>query len=375
MTGALTHLRRISIAVILALATTASLSIQNVNAATVSQSTPIPLLLAGVTGTPLTFVVSAKSEDCASGTCLQLQRTSDNGASFTTLHLPPISMVSGSSLGNLGELMFVNPTDGYANLNVGDFFVWYATTDGAQSWHRVRVAPGESILELAPTHHELYAVIARCTKKYVCTDYRIARSTLTASKWTTEVVPKPLSAGNFALDVYNSNVWANIQGPQSPLLFASNDEGQKFSELSTSPLASVNACNLIPMSPSSLWAECPTGMDVSFFLSNNAGAHWTSISRYAYSGTGGGAFDPVSRSLAYLNFGTYTGRAKDLYVITDSGHKVTAVGNLACTSTNYLVFSDATRGLAICQKNGMEESTYLLRTSDGGRAWTKVNLS
>jgi hypothetical protein len=178
------------------------------------------------------------------------------------------------------------------------------------------------------------------------------------------------------LDVYDADVWANLQGPRLPLLFTSHNGGRTFTESSKPLLGSVSACNLTPMSPTAVWAECPTGMLVSFFYSSDAGVHWTSISRYEYAGTGGGAFDPVSSSLAYLNYGTFSGRAKDLYVITNSGHTMTAVGNLACSSTNYLVFSDATRGLTICQKNFTDSSsTYLLRTLDGGRSWTKVRLS
>ena len=72
------------------------------------------------------------------------------------------------------------------------------------------------------------------------------------------------------------------------------------------------------MSPTALWAECPTGMLASFFYSGDAGVHWTSVSRYEYSGTGGGAFDPVSSSLAYLDFGPYASRAKDLSSIASS---------------------------------------------------------
>jgi len=373
MNGALDHTKRRLISAVLAIGIVGFFLVQTV--ATASQSTPVPLLLTGVTGTPLAFVVSAKSVDCASWRCLQLQRTSDNGSSFTRLNLPPISSVKGN-LGNLGELIFANSTDGYASLSEANSFVWYATTDGGRTWHRESVAPGESILQLAPTHHELYAVIAKCVKQYTCSDYRIARSTLNAGTWTTEGLPAPLSKGDFALDVYDSNVWANLQGPRLPLLFTSHNEGRSFTESSKPLLGSVSACNLTPMSPTAVWAECPTGMLVSFFYSDDAGVEWTSISRYEYAGTGGGAFDPVSSSLAVLNFGTFTTRAKDLYVITNSGHSMTAVGNLACTSTNNLVFSNATHGLTICQKNGSAVSTtYLLRTSDGGRDWTKVSLS
>ena len=375
MDGALTHMRQHLIAVVLVIATICSFLVHTDNAATASPSTPVPLLLTGVTGTPITFVVSAKSVDCASGGCLQLQRTSDNGDHFTTLHLPPISSARGSTVGNLSELIFNNSMDGFASLNVANSIVWYATTNGAETWHRVSVASGASILQLAPTHHELYAVIAHCVKKYTCTDYRMARSAVSASSWATVALPTQLFTEGFTLAAYGSNVWVNLQGPGSPLLFTSHDKGLTFSRSTASPLASVSGCNLTPMSPHAVWAECPTGMDVSFFYSSDAGAHWISISRYAYGGTGGGAFDPVSSSLAYLNFGTFTTRAKDLYIITNSGHTMTAVGNLACTSTNYLVFSDATRGMTICQKNStVSSSTYLLRTSDGGRSWTKVIL-
>jgi hypothetical protein len=371
----ITNAQRIGVAVAIAFVLIGSVMGNAARAATATRSEPIPLLLTGVKGTTLTFVVVAKSADCSSAGCFQLVRTHDNGATFTTLHLPPISSAPGSSLGNLSQMIFANSTDGYASLDVANSFDWYATTDGAESWQRLSAGPGESIIELVPTHTVLYAVIARCVKAYTCTNYRIAFKSLNGKRWTSESLPKPLSKGNFALAAYGSNVWINLQGPQNPLLFTSHDEGRTFSEQSASPLASVSACGVAPMSSTVLWAECPTGMLVSFFSSVDAGVHWIGVSRYEFSGTGGGTFDPVSSSLAYLNFGPFTTRAKDLYAITNSGHTMIAVGNLACTSTNYLEFHDATHGLVICQKNGFVTSTQLLRTSNGGRNWTKVSLS
>lgn len=373
MAVATSNAKRICIAVAAAFAFIGSMTVNTAQAATAPQSTPIPLLLTGVTGTTLTFVVIAKSADCSSAGCFQLERTTDNGSTFTALHLPPISSAPGSSSGNLSQLIFANSRDGFASLDVANSFDWYVTTDGAESWQRLNAGPGESIIELVPTRTDLYAVVARCVKAYKCANYRIALKSLNGNRWTTESLPELLSKGNFALGAYGSHVWANLQGPRSPLLFTSHDAGRTFSERSTSPLASVSACGVTPMSSTVLWAECPTGMLVSFFSSVDAGVHWISISRYEFSGTGGGAFDPVSSSLAYLNFGPFTKRAKDLYAITNSGHTMTAVGSLACTSTNYLDFSDATHGLVICQKNGFLASTQLLRTSDGGRNWTKVS--
>ena len=377
--GALTHrsLRRLLIAVALLVAATGLATTAHVvNASNTSGPAPVPQLLTGIAGTPLTFVVSTKSVNCGGGPCLQLQRTSDSGAHFTTLHLPPISRAKGNPLGNLSQLIFANSTDGYASLNVTNSFAWYVTTDGARSWHRERAIHGETIVQIAPTHHELYAVIAHCVTKYTCTKYRIARSALTAKKWIVEALPAPLSKGAFALAAYDTNIWANFQGPRTPLLFVSHDEGRTFTQSSAALLASVSACYLTPMSPTALWAECPTGMLASFFYSGDAGVHWTSVSRYEYSGTGGGAFDPVSSSLAYLDFGPYTSRAKDLYSITGSSHKMTPTGNIACSSTNGLIFSDAKHGLAICEQNdtNASASTYLIRTSNGGATWIKVSL-
>ena len=97
-------------------------------------------------------------------------------------------------------------------------------------------------------------------EKYTYTKYRIARSALTAKKWIVEALPAPLSKGAFALAAYDTNIWANFQGPRTPLLFVSHDEGQTFTQSSAALLASVCACYLTPMSPTALWAECPTGM-------------------------------------------------------------------------------------------------------------------
>jgi hypothetical protein len=354
-------------------AATGLMATPTVNAATTSQTREIPQLLTGVAGTPLTFVVSTNNVNCSSQKCLKLEMTSDNGEHFTTLHLPPIAIARGSSTGDLSELIFANEKDGYALLNNAKSFVWYTTSDGAQTWHRLRVASGEEVQQLIPTRGVLYAVLAHCAKEYTCTDYQLARSSLTANRWTIESLPATLSKNDYAFAAFGPNLWANRQGPQGPVLFTSHSAGQTFVE-SSAP-ASVSACELTPMSPKVLWAECPTGNLVSFFYSDNSGGHWTSVSRYAFPGTGGGAFDPVSSSLAFLDFGPYTSRSKDFYAVTDSGHKVTAIANLSCANMSGLVFSNARSGLAICQKTGLAVSTHLIRTSDGGRNWTRVDLS
>ena len=366
--------RRRLTAVLLVVAAAGFVTTHVVNGATPPRKTAIALLLTRVAGTPLTFVVTAQSATCSHQGCFHLLRTVDNGASFTARHLPPISSASGSSLGNLSQLTFANAHDGYASLEVGDSFVWYATTNGARSWRRLSAGPGESIVRLDPTPGELYAIIAHCIRAFTCSNYHLAHSPLAGDRWTKEPVPGPLASGDFSLSASGTNVWINLQGREVPLLFTSHNQGRTFSQRSASSLVSVVACAVTPTSSSVLWAECPTGMLVSFFYSGDAGAKWRSISRYAFAGTGGGTFDPVSSSLAYLDFGPYSKGSKDLYRITNSGKTMRAVGNLACTSTNYLDFVDSTDALAICQMNGSTSSTSLVRTSNGGEVWTKVSV-
>jgi len=67
-----------------------------------------------------------------------------------------------------------------------------------------------------------------------------------------------------------------------------------------------------------LWAQCPSGMDVQFYYSADGGARWTLIDPVSQiSGTGGAYFDPVSNNLGYLGVGLLH---DDLYRITNDAH-------------------------------------------------------
>ncbi len=335
-----------------------------------------PWLVTGVPGTTILYVVRTTSGTCSRGPCLQLERTTVSATRATARRLPPLAPAPGSVLGNLSQLVFANSLDGYAALSGLRSFEWYVTTNGAMSWRRVRFAPGVSLTQLVATGRELYGVVAHCARRYVCTDYRLARSSLDANQWTFSPLPAALAGGHFALAAYGANVWANFDGPNRPQLFVSRDGGRTFTEHAAPLLASVSACDLTPTSATVLWAECPTGMMVSFFYSQNAGSSWAGISRYAFAGTGGGAFDPVSSSLAYLDFGPFTTRPQDLYAIDGPRHTMRAVGNLRCTSADNLVFVDASHGVALCVQNTTSTTTTSLRrTTDGGATWTIMGLA
>lgn len=350
------------------------------SAGTTTKSEPTPLMLIGVAGTPYTFVVSSYSVGCSHEPCLRLQRTSDDGKSFTTLHAPPLTFVSKNPLGNLRQLVFANEQDGYALLsspNGTQLFptYMYVTTDGARTWHRASVGRDDSILSVVATKGNLYADIAHCTNVNKCADYLLARSTLAAMKWTITAMPRLLRVTPYPnyhdMTAFGSDVWVTVVTMKSPLLFTSHDQGRTFTQSLAPKLGAVTACALTAESSSSLWAECPTGMMVSFFYSGDGGAQWTTVNRYGYAGTGGGYFAPVSSSLAYLDYGqTGPSRPRNIFRITNAGRTSTPVGVLRCTGVGGLVFTDSQHGLAICDASYSTSSTYLARTSDGGATWS-----
>jgi hypothetical protein len=374
--------RRITVAAISSLFPLSTLTPLTVGAATPSKSTPVPLMLIGATGTPYTFILSSYSVGCHKASCLELQRTSDGGRHFTSLHLPPLTDRSDSSTGNLRQLVFANQRDGYILLyppKVNQLFPNYmfVTTDGARTWRRASIGRNESILAVDVTQQFLYSEVAHCTAAYTCTNYLLARSSSTALKWTETPLPLDLLrhsyADYFGVAAFGSNVWLTYQGPKRPLLYTSRDAGKTFRVSSAPALGSVTACSLTPESANVIWAECPTGNFVSFFVTVDSGGHWTNFSGPGFAGTGGGSFEPVSGSLAYLDYGLTTAlRPKNLYRITNGGRTSTPVGVLRCSDVQGLVFTDARNGLAICDTNFSSSSTYLARTSDAGATWSHV---
>jgi hypothetical protein len=382
MTRALTSLMRLLIVIVLAVAATSLATTRTVNAA--MNPAPVPLMLVRINETSTVYVVSTSSyfdpahpSACDPQDCYLLKRTTNNGASFTLLNLPPVSYQKNSIAGNLVNLEFANSLDGYALLREGVFLTLYVTLDGAASWHRQSIARGEQILALVADRNQLFALIAHCANNHTCTDLRQARSTPAARTWTVATLPRTFPhsfyQNYFGIAAYGPNVWATIQGPKSPVVYTSHDQGRTFTVSLAPSLGSVTACSLTADSARALWAQCPTGMMVSFFHSGDAGVHWTNIDHRGYSGTGGGYFDPVSGSLAYLDYGqTGPSRPKNLFRITNAGRVSTPAGVLRCNDVFGLVFTDLHHGLAICSQGYTLASTDLLRTSDAGATWRRV---
>ncbi len=346
----------------------------------VAPSLVVPEMLATVPGSRTMYVVDLVG--CQQLRCLRLYRTSVSATRFSAVSLPPLSAVSGSLTGDLNRLVFATANVGYALVGANLPWTLYETVDGARTWRPVTIGSGESILGLTVSAPSIYVVTARCSPSgNTCRNYLVSRSTLQAHVWTSTTLPHAgetkVYDGEFSPNVgaYENDVWISEMTHAGSTIFTSHDGGKSFFPITANRLASVSGCAITAASATSLWAECPTGMDESFFHSSDGGATWSNIRSEQFSGTGGGTFDPVSANLAYLAYGEQGPFDR----ITSGGRSVTVVGRLECSSPysalQYLSFADETHGLVLCFPGGSWKGERLLRTSDGGVHWTPVPAS
>jgi len=355
------------------------------SSASTSDSAFSPQMLVRVESSPVVYLLGSVS--CSKVPCLRLLRTNDDGASFAEVTPPPVSAAQGSLVGSLNQLVFANARDGFAlegegsGEGVPNGEVLYATHDGARTWKRVPEPAGDALSRIAVTSNMLYGVTMHCAKQpngdEGCTNYRLVHTSLSATHWTSAAIPNGNSfpmggyVGNVA--AFGAKVWLS-EGARWSLLVSSRDHGTTFTTLTpTFPeLASIAGCDLTAISSTALWAQCPTGMEASFFFSRDAGAQWTTVPTKQFVGTGGGYFDPVSSTLAYLDYGG----PRSLYRVSDAGHHMIKVGSLQCSkvnsSVNSIVFTSESSGVAICSPEGNWSSNRLERTTDGGAKWSRV---
>lgn len=330
-----------------------------------------PLLLARALGTRTVYVVGSVA--CAQATCFQLYRTNDDDTRYTLVTMPPVSPVAHVATGTLQRMVFANALDGFALVGVPAATSLYATSNGAASWHRVKIPSGDSVYGFTATVNTLYAVFAHCTRiNQPCRDHRLLHSTLSATNWTgPSIAASQFYDGGFvgAIGAAGGNVWISEQPSGAPLLLVSHNGGRTFSKSFPKRLGSVSGCDLMAVSSHRLWAECPTGMMVAFHYSSDAGRGWANIPQRQFYGTGGGFFAPITETFAYLDYGT---GSPNVYRVNVPANRETAVGELACTTVTSAVFTNILLGLAVCVKN--YTSQVLERTSDGGATWRPVNL-
>lgn len=309
-----------------------------------------------------------------------MYRTNVNGTFFTRVTVPPVTQErGGTARTTLGQVVFANVNDGYATVGNDSPSTLYVTTNGARTWRRVMHAKNLSIT-VVTTSQAVFVTSVTCTPRtIVCSQFTTRRAPLASNHWVT--LPRLWRTGpgpketyyGPSLAAYGSTVW-ELQTASNAYLWTSHNNGRSFLRVEeTFPeLVSVNGCSITPMSLVSLWAQCPTGMEESFWHSANGGATWSPASpeRLQFMGTGGGAFDPITSNVAVLDYGAEA-TPPDLYRISEGGKHFTPIGEVRCSSAYPMIFTTVSDGLMIC---GHNVTTSLRRTSDGGATWENVTL-
>ncbi len=342
-----------------------------------SRSHVTPSVIARAGTTNVVYVLGTTG--CAATTCVRMYRSNVEGTSFTRVTPPPVKVEPGAyAPTSLARLDFANERDGFALVSYGDFgMTLYATSDGAHTW-RVVQREDEGQIRVFVSDTQIFVSSVHCAPRTMnCTQWVTRRSGLAAATWS--LVPRLWTTGTGPTDVYygpeiaalGRTVWELETGPD--VLWTSHDDGRTFvrSSLTFPQLVSVSGCSLYPMSALALWAECPTGLEVSFWHTSDGGAVWSPVSQGQFSGTGGGAFAPVTSSVAYLDYGAALGR-ENVVRLSDAGRHAQSVSELSCTEA-WMLFTTVARGLAVCDKN--LTSNLLERTSNGGATWSPVELA
>jgi hypothetical protein len=368
------------IAVLLSLALAASYAVgaSSASASSTRSSTiqMTPVTLARVPGTSIVYLMGYVK--CGPKLCARLARTTDNGNTFTAVTPPPAPGGKQVQYVNSYELVFANRRVGFAEVGLLSHSTFYVTFNGAKTWRKATIPFGNRIEGFATTRKNVYAVTATFERKLNegdggNKDYRLAQSSLTSLHWSSTPIPNSNFTWGFLgpIAAFGPNVWISEQRHHE-LLVRSQNFGKTLttSVLPYPALGSVAGCALTATSLTSLWAQCPTGMQVQFYFSDTGGAKWTLIDPVAQIfGTGGGTFDPVSADLGYLDVGLSN---DGIYRITDDGRSAKFVGTFKCIDINPLVFTNAADGLALCGGNYSPPSR-LFRTTNGGATWTRLS--
>ena len=340
-----------------------------------STQTPVVLVRAG--SSAIFYMVTTSG--CNAPACLRMYRTDVDATTFTRVQPPPVTAEQGGLAGTtLDHVVFANAMDGYATVGATSPSTLYVTTNGARTWRRVLHAKNLTISVVA-TSREIFMTSVTCKpRSIVCGQFTTRRASLAAKDWVT--LPRLWRTGTGprqtyygpSLAAYGSTVWEIQTGPNT-YLWTSHNNGRSFTpaEEKFPELVSVSGCSMTPMSLLSLWAQCPTGMEVSFWHSGNGGTTWSlaSPANRQFSGTGGGTFDPINANVAVLDYGALE-TPPNLYRVSEGGSRLTPIGEVRCSSAYPMIFANISHGLMIC--NG--STTVVRRSSDGGATWANVSL-
>jgi hypothetical protein len=313
------------------------------------------------------------TNECGGHLCAQLWRAEDGGRRLTQLAAPFSMKEAGPGLTLLRwRLAFADVDDGYAVAPRSTGAPAAYTTDGGLSWHSFSAGPGTSLSAVVATAQGTYGLLeSRCSENAPVCRYRLGRSAPGSPEWSSVAVPGTFE-GDIDLSAQGDEVWLSYGQvePGEPYALESRDGVAPFTRLAEPDLVGENACALYPMTAEVLWAECGTGMTVSWSRSADGGHHFTTV--WDTPGTLGSVFDPLGPTVAYRYTGNVVREPVDaLQVTTDGGSRFTTVARLPFHYVTQLLFTDRQHGYVLGAE-GTGDRTVVLRTADGGRHWQTV---
>lgn len=318
---------------------------------------------------------------CATGSCLRLYRSHDDNEStvdpaptFTRVSLPPVRALARTPMGTLMNLVFATPTIGYALEGTSEPVALYVTMNGATTWQRVTTPPDVTIYGLTATGGHLYALFVNCEQHVGtrCREIEMVHSTLDARNWSgVSMAFVPPDGGDAAgsVSAYGENVFLSEQPGATAVLFTSHDGGKSFTRAFEPKLGSIDGCDLTAVGFRRVWAQCPTGMQSSFFYSADAGSSWNLLVHQPYFNTSGGFFATAGTDFAYLDLGDVK---KNIVRVNIDAQREHVVGELHCASVQSAVFMSVFHGYAVCDESAT--TIDLMRTTNGGASWNAVSL-
>jgi hypothetical protein len=330
---------------------------------------------------PLSFTAISDSDywvlgsvPCAGGRCTAIARTTDGGASFSSVRAPELQNVGAPGRAE-PNLRFADHDDGWAFVTGADG-AFYVTHDGGASWHPVRQ---RSLIAFATGGGYVYAVTAACTPDS-CSALRFERSPVSHDAWTTSAMPFPPDSPVLDLSAHGTSVWVlatragQVGAARYDVLAHSTDAGQTFT-VGNGPCFPGLGGTLAPSSANVLWAVCPTGMMAGASRSTDGGITFAPL-HLQKSIPNSTSLAPASDDSALLIINA--GGATPLLTTDAGAHWTAPRAPAGATSWAWAGFTDAQTGAALVQTRYVTTARLQLqqlwRTTDGGASWSVVRF-